>query len=116
MKEKGNEKDIEEWRYLHGPNGRFDETILIEATSFGRLNILRWLLHELKFDVNEQNKNGDIALHVAVSHNQMDCARLLLDVGSQHLKNRWGNTPLDYAKKNGHKEMKSLIVTHFHLR
>ena len=87
----------------------------MEATMFGRQNIVRWLLHELKVDITEQNRYGVTALHIAANRNQMGCARLLLDVRTQHLKNRNGSTPLHYAKGNGHKEMQELLESHFHL-
>ena len=109
MKEKGNEEDIKQWRT------NSDYTILLEATLIGSSNILRWLLHELKFDVNEQNNNGLTALHIAALNNRMECARLLLDAGSQHLKSQWVSSPLDYAKAHRHKEMQRLIESHFQL-
>ena len=114
MKEKGIEEDIKDWRYF-GDFGYSGNTILHEATRFGRTNILRWLLHELKFDVNEKNNFGNTALHTAAYLNQMECARLLLDAGSQHLKDLWGKTPLDDAKTKGHTEMQRLIESHFQL-
>ena len=124
--------------------GYADRTILQEATISGRQNVLRWLLHELKFDVNEQDSygwtalhvaacdnqrwllhgcigvneqesDGWTALHVAACSNQMECARLLLDAGSQHLKNQSGRTPLDFAKTHRQKEMQRLIISHFQL-
>ena len=88
----------------------------MEAARLRRANVLRWLIHEFKFDVNEQDRCGFTALHFAAYVNQMECARLLLDVGSQNLKDKWGRTPLDYAKILLHKEMKNLIESHFHLR
>ena len=109
MKEKGMEEDIKQWRY-HG-----DFTILQEATRKGSENVLRWLLHELNFDVNEQNRHGYTALHWAAIRNQMECARLLLDAGSLNLKNQRGITPLDWAKSQGHTEMQRLIESHFQL-
>ena len=109
MKEKGIEEDIKQWR-----DDDYD-TILLAATMMGRKNIIRWLLHELKFDVNEQNSYGETALHFTAIFNQMERARLLLDAGSQLLKDRSGNTPLDYAKRCGYKEMKRLLESHFQL-
>ena len=107
IKENLNEEDIKDWRI-----GSF--IILIRVTGIlAKEGILRWLLHELKFDVNEQNSFGDTVLHVAALHNRMECARLLLDVGSQLLKNQYGRTPLDYAKEYGHKEIQRLIESHF---
>ena len=98
MKEKGIEEDMKEWR----SNIDFtmsDETILMTATRFGSQNVLKWLLQELKFDVNEQNCDGDTALHYAANYYQVECARLLLDLGSQHLKIRPDNNPLDWANE-----------------
>ena len=132
MKEKGIEKDIKEFKSKFGNEdvifysglkwSRLSEfnpwwrhsnrTILMEASEFGRLDVLKWVLHKLQFDVNEQNSNGDTALHWAAHHNQMECARLLLDVGSQQLKNQWDNTPFDDAKSRGHREMQNLLESH----
>ena len=108
LKEKGIEEYIKQWRDCKY------YTILMEATCWGRENILSWLLHELKFDVNEQSINGMTALHCAALNNQMECARLLLDVGSQHLINRAGKTPLYYAKRYGRTEIANLLESHFH--
>ena len=107
IKEKGNEEDIKEWR------GPYYSTILMEATRLGRQNILKWLVQEFQFDVNEQSSNGSTALHIAAYYNQLECARLLLDLGSQHLKDQLGITPLDVAKEE---EMQKLLEPHFHLR
>ena len=107
IKENGNEEYIKKWR------GPYHRTILMEATRLGRQNIIKWLLQEFQFDVNEQSSNGSTALHIAAYHNQMECARLLLDLGSQQLKDLFGNIPLDVAKE---KEMQKLLESHFHLR
>ena len=111
MKEKGDEEDIKEWK------DSFGDTVLMEVTRFGRENVLRWLLHELKVDYNEQDSYGNTELHCAAYYNRMECARLLLDVGSQHLKNRWGETPLYDAKElKNDKDMTELLKSHFQLR
>ena len=89
IKEKGFEEDIKHWR------GFQDRTILMEATLYVRPNVLRWLLQEFQFDVNEQDSRGDTALHYAASYFQIEgrieCARLLLDQGSLLLKNQNGD-------------------------
>ena len=107
IKERGNEEVIKKWR------GPYHRTILMEATRLGRQNILKWLVQEFQFDVNEQSSNGSTALHIAAYHNQLECARLLLDLGSQHLKDQLGITPLDVAKEE---EMQKLLESHFHIR
>ena len=148
MKEKGIETDIKEWRY-----DNFNSTILMVAVMSLRMSqshVLRWLLHDLQFDVNEKDILGQTALHMAafncplqnerlsglysfifdidqstarqnaLIHNQMECAKLLLDAGALHLKApstpfSHGGTPLDAAKRHGCKEMQELLESHFHL-
>ena len=107
MKERKNEEDMKAWKY-------FGATILMWATMNGRPNVLKWLIYELNFDVNEQNIHGGSALHLAISNNQMECAKLLLPLGSLRLKNQWGNTPLDCAIAAKNKEMKKLLESHLH--
>lgn len=48
----------------------------------------------------------------------MEFGQLLfdLDLGSQHLKDQWGDTPLDIAKRFGCKQMEKLLVSHFYSR
>ena len=110
MKERGIEEAIKGWR-RHG-----NSTILTWATSLGRSNILEWVIKELEIDVNEQNSSGWTALHVAAYYNQLSCARVLLRCNPQLLKSRQGNTPLDDAKIQGHKEIEHLIKSHFGIR
>ena len=104
IKENGIEEDVKDWR-------DYSITILMVATR--RANVLKWLTPELLFDVKEEDSDGDTALHYAAMKNEIECARLLLDSGSQHLKRRWGTTPLDYAKSRGNKEMEILFESNF---
>ena len=109
MKERGIEEDIKEWR-----DSLYGRTILMKVTRWGRQNILKWLIHELQFDVNEQNSYGSTSLHWASLYDHMECARLLLDAGSLHLKDVNGNTPLHLAKTWGNNEMQNLLELHLH--
>ena len=152
MKEKRIETDIKEWRY-----DIENSTILMVAVKSLRPNVLRWLLHDFQFDVNEKDFLGRTALHEAafncrlendwcsglyrfvcdkstvlvvdqstarqnvLIHNQMECAKLLLDAGALHLKApstpfSHGGTPLDDSKRHGYKELQELLESHFHLR
>ena len=108
IKDRGMEEDIKGWR------DSFDYTISMQATRFGRENVLKWLLQELQFGVKEQSSNGSTALFIAADNNQTECARLLIELGSQQLKNEFGIAPLIVAKMNGHKEMQKLLESHFH--
>ena len=108
IKEKGVEEDIKKWR------NSYDYTILMEASMSGHVNVLKWLIQELQFDVNEYISGGWSALHFAAIHNRMESARLLLNLGAQHFRTYirgkpLGKTPLDYAKEYGNKEMQKLL-------
>ena len=110
MKERGGEGLIKAWR-----SGHYDDTVSMKATMRGRTNTLKWLIEELKVDVNEQNSVGQTALHVAAFRNQMECAQIILERDPQFLKDRWNDTPLDDAKKTKHKHIEKLLESHFHL-
>ena len=106
MKENGVEEDIKKWR------NSGDRTILMEASLSGNINILKWLIQELHFDVNKQNNYGWSALHFAAIYNRIECAQFLVDIGSLHLRSYLrpsGKTPLDYAKEYGNIEMQKLL-------
>ena len=106
MKEKGVEENIKKWRNSN------DRTILMEASLCGNLNVLKWLIQELQFDVNKQNSYGWSALHFAAIYNRIECARFLRDIGSHYLRSYVrpsGKTPLDYAKEYGNIEMQKLL-------
>ena len=44
----------------------------------------------------------------------MEFSQLLFDLGSQHLKDQWADTPLDITKRFGFKQMEKLLESHFH--
>ena len=53
------------------------------------------MLFEGDADVNQQDGEGDSALHLAVHYNHMDCVKLLLQLGANvNLMNLKGNTPV----------------------
>ena len=108
IKEKEVDKDIAEW------SGLPHRTLLMEASCCGRPDILRWLIYDLEYDVNELDKDGNTALHFATLFDKMECARFLLAQGSQQLKNRSGIAPLDYAKSGGNEELQKLLEAHLH--
>lgn len=53
------------------------------------------------------------ALHIAACDNQLLAAKLLLFAGaSAQVKDRWGNTPLDEARKAGFVSMVDMLERH----
>ena len=107
MKNKEKEKDIKKWR------DSFGSTVLMNATFNGRVEIVEWLLDELKVDVNEQRMNGWSALHFAARLNEISCAHVLLKHHAAILNDHSGLDPLDWAKIRRYEEMENLIETHF---
>ena len=94
------------WRY--DDFGMADWIFLMHVTRNGRLNVLKWLLQELRMDVKEQNNVGFTALHVAAVSNEMESARLLVEGSAQLIKDKLTNsTPLDWAKKRYLKKWKN---------
>ena len=108
LKNRRREEAIKKWRYFYG------DTVLIRATFYGRVKIVKWLLKKVKVDVNEQGLIGRTALHVAATMNQIPCARALLRYNAALLEDRYGDTPLDNAGSMvAYKEMKNLLKSHF---
>ena len=96
------EEDMKEWR-SNFDFAMSDETILMRATRFGSQNVLRWLLQELKFDVNEQNCDGDTALHYAADKGNKVLVEALLSWGAEvDRQDLEGRTPLYGACEEGH--------------
>ena len=128
MRENGIEEEMKEWRgywrdeglraYWMGYGREQTFTILMEATLAGRSDVLKWLIQDLQFDVNEKNNIGKTALHCAAYRNQMECARLLLSRKALLLKDQDGDTPLDWlyieGRFIGRKDMENLLESHFH--
>ena len=109
MKNKGHEEDIKKWR------DPWDWTVLMEATYSGSVEVVEWLLGEVKVDPNEQIPNGECALHFATKKNQVSCAHALLRHQAALLSYEDLVTPLDVAKLHGYEEMENLLKSHFNL-
>lgn len=69
------------------------------------------LLIESKFDIDEKCDNGRNVLHAAVRGKHFELAQYLLKnkLVDKHHKDINGETPLDYAIKNGNKEIQLLL-------
>lgn len=85
---------------------------LIYAASSGDLRELN-RLEVLGVQLDQADYDGRTALHLAASENQLEVARFLIkrDVDLEP-KDRWGNTPLDDAKREGHQEIIRLLENH----
>jgi len=62
-------------------------------------------------DVNEGDYDRRTALHLAASEGQLDVVRLLIERGADvSARDRWGGTPLDDARRHGHRAVEELLL------
>nr|CAH7750240.1 unnamed protein product [Callosobruchus chinensis] len=74
-----------------------DYNLLCLAASEGHLDLVTFLVNNLKFDVNESNRDGLTALHCAARKKRSHVCTLLLKFGSDcDAKDKFGRTPSDY--------------------
>mmetsp|Transcript_15705 Transcript_15705/g.26480 ORF Transcript_15705/g.26480 Transcript_15705/m.26480 type:complete len:100 (-) Transcript_15705:368-667(-) len=62
--------------------------MLLIAVDQGYLDIVKFLLEEIRVDVNEQTTSGESALHRACYRNRQDILRYLLDNHSPNMELR----------------------------
>jgi glutaminase len=77
---------------------------LLGAASGGDLNALR-SLHAMELDLSLSDYDSRAAAHLAASEGHVAVLRFLAEQGvSLFARDRWGNTPLDDAMREGHTE------------
>lgn len=86
---------------------------LSRAAGQGFNALLKLLLATPGIDVDAQKKDGDTALRLAVSNNQLESTRLLLEAGANpNIQNGDGNTPLIRAVAQGYTEITKVLLAH----
>jgi ankyrin repeat protein len=85
-------------------------TALHAAAYAGRTEAATLLIqHGIEID-KQGPMNGYTALHDAIWQNNVDTAKVIIDAGANlTLHNHSGETPLDFAKAKGRKEIADLI-------
>ena len=85
-------------------------TALHAASYAGRTEAAKVLI-EFHIDINKQGPyNGYTALHDAIWQNNVDTARVIIEAGPDlTLKSNDGQTPLEFARSKGRREIVSLI-------
>ncbi|EAX95794.1 ankyrin repeat protein, putative [Trichomonas vaginalis G3] len=64
-------------------------------------------------DINEKDKFGETALHVAVRNNCKETAEILISYGANvNEKDEYGKTALHYAAENNDKEIVEVLISH----
>ena len=86
------------------------ESTLTYAVHYRNHNVVRYLLENGYFAIDELDPNGNTALIVAVRSNQLDMVKLLLDLGAaKDVTDVTGKTAYDYALDNGYEEIATLL-------
>jgi serine/threonine-protein phosphatase 6 regulatory ankyrin repeat subunit B len=112
--QKGNLKAVQALVH-HGANLNLKEkeygrTPLLQATLYGRLEVVRWLAAQ-GANIDVSNRQGFTPLHYAVWYSYMDICHLLLSKGAT--VDALGDeklTPLHLAARAGHMEITKLLV------
>jgi glutaminase len=82
---------------------------LLWAASKGDLPTLVYL-HNLGFNLNYMDYDQRSAAHLAAAHGQLKALRYLKRHGAEiDVQDRWGNMPIDDAKRNGHEETELML-------
>ena len=74
------------------------DTVLHIACVSGRLDVVQFLVNDMKFDINCKNGRKSTPLHVAIEWGSIEVAKFLLDNGCViDIANDLGQTPLYFA-------------------
>jgi len=86
------------------------ESTLTYAAHYGNSNVVRYLLENGHFSVDELDPKGNTALIVAAKNNQLEIAELLLAFGaSKSIADDSGKTAYDHAVENGYLEVAEIL-------
>ena len=92
-------------------------TALLYAVAKADMPAIELVLKEQPQLVNFGDYDKRTPLHVASSEGQLAVVKLLLyKYSAQFRTDRWGGTPLDDAKRNGHAKVLALLEAHKHGR
>ena len=84
---------------------------LFEAVRNGNINEIRQLSSQ-GIDLNSKNYDFRTAVHIAATENQVEVLQYFIEHSVVlTTKDRWGNTPLDDAKRNHNEDAVKLLLT-----
>ncbi|XP_021835582.2 uncharacterized protein [Spinacia oleracea] len=90
----------------------FGRNALHAAASRGKLDVCKYLVEELQFDVNKQDANGDTPLHISTLEEDYETSAYLLDHGADsNIAMDKGFTPLHYAAQKGRANLLRLLIS-----
>ena len=94
--------------------GNYATALMVQARD-GDIDRMEWLLrHKLGVEIDQQDGEGRTALQYAADRNMLANAKLLIDYGAnRNLKDNFGNTPADCARKWKSEEMIDFLENYF---
>jgi ankyrin repeat protein/Flp pilus assembly protein TadD len=85
---------------LYERSGGIGHTAAHWVAARNHIDVLRWLVDDLKYDVDFRNHCEATALHAAAGNGQLECVKFLLDAGADvHVRDEIGETPCDVATR-----------------
>ena len=89
--------------------------IIHDAAASGNIPSIKYLLQKEKADINEQDKDGDTPLHMAIRENQLETVKFLCQSGADVEKRNFSEkTPLILATFKEEYDIIRELVTNFH--
>lgn len=89
-----------------------DSTPLMWAAKNGHLCPMNQLL-DYGANINKEDDNLETPLHWAVRGNHLESCRLLIERGADpSIRNRWGNTPYEYANFLGRTSISNYLLAY----
>lgn len=83
---------------------------LHKAAFWGHVETVHYLAHDLKMNVNQQDYNGDTAMHDAVRFNHVKVVEALLSAGAKvNVKNKEGRNAYDVAVQYEKHDLANLL-------
>jgi ankyrin repeat protein len=87
------------------------QTILHYAVLSGSVEFFTFVIKGNKHLINLQTKNGCTLLHIAIQNRSQELVKFLIEEGAdQNIKDKIGQTPLNYAKKYGKPDIINLLL------
>ena len=112
-----NNMTLKEYVNQEGKSSRGDTgwTPLMAAAMKEHFQIVKYLIEQCEADPNIADSDGWNALHCAANWNEkntelIDFLLTNMSLNSINKKDRWGNTPLDYAYNDNNSPIKQKII------
>eukprot|EP00906_Rhabdomonas_costata_P004480 RCo006610 len=84
---------------------------LCQKARDGDIDALTELLKGSDISVNDADYDKRTALHLAAAEGHLEVVRFLLGQKAKvNVQDRWGNTPLDEARRSNHSEVEALLM------